>query len=191
MLKFPESFPVLRKGNIILRKIKNADQIAIYQGLSDAQVIRYYGVEYHSYADTGAQMHWYKDLWLTQTGIWWAITTEDIGDLIGACGFYNLQSAHRKAELGYWLMPHYWNQGIMRLALEQILTYGLEELNLHRLEAYVETENQASAHLLQQLGFRHEGTLQDCEIKKQRFISLDIFALLNPEEKLVSPATLG
>jgi [ribosomal protein S5]-alanine N-acetyltransferase len=135
-------------------------------------------VEYHSLADTKAQMDWYQDIFRQGSGIWWAITRETVGDLIGTCGLYNLQPQHRKAEIGYWLLPHYWGQGMMRLTLETVLAFGFEKLNLHRIEAYVETENAASAALLQKLGFQQEGTLRDAEIKHGRFISLDIYARL-------------
>ena len=177
-MAFPESFPVLRQEPILLRQIKASDQIAVFQGLSDPQVIRYYGVEYHSLADTKAQMDWYQDIYRQGSGIWWAITREAVGDLIGTCGLYNLQPQHRKAEIGFWLLPHYWGQGMMRLTLETVLAYGFEKLNLHRIEAYVETENAASGALLQKLGFQQEGTLRDAEIKHGRFISLDIYARL-------------
>ena len=175
---FSSSFPALKTDNIILRKIKSTDQFAVFQGLSDEQVIKYYGVEYHSFADTKMQLDWFNQQLREKTGIWWGITTNEIGTLLGTCGLYNLQEVHRKAELGYWLMPTYWRQGIMRKALTSILEYGFQELNLHRVEAYVETENMASFNLLQRLGFRHEGTLQDCELKRGKFISLNILALL-------------
>jgi len=175
---FPLVFPALRTDNIVLRKIRSSDQFAVFQGLSDEQVIKYYGAEYHSYADTKAQLDWFDLQLRTKTGIWWGITTQEIGTLLGTCGLYNLQEVHRKAELGYWLMPSYWRQGIMRKVLTTILHYGFQEMQLHRIEAYVETENRASFNLLQQLGFRHEGTLKDYEFKRDQFISLHVLALL-------------
>jgi ribosomal-protein-alanine N-acetyltransferase len=171
-----EPFPVLRQAPVLLRQIKPSDQLAVFQGLSDPRVIRYYGVEYHALTDTQAQMDWYQDLLRKGSGIWWAITTETADGLIGTCGLYNIQHQHRKAELGYWLLPDYWGRGIMRPALEAVCAYGFEKLNLHRLEAYVETQNAASARLLQKLGFAHEGTLHESEIKHGNFISLDIYA---------------
>jgi [ribosomal protein S5]-alanine N-acetyltransferase len=171
-------FPVLQQQALTLRQIKPADQTAVFQGLSDPQVIRYYGVEYHSYADTRAQMDWYQETWRQGSGIWWAITTGAAGGLVGACGLYNIQAQHRKAELGYWLLPSYWGQGLMRAALEAVTAYGFSALQLHRIEAYVETENAPSARLLQKLDFQREGTLRDTEIKHDRFISLDVYARL-------------
>lgn len=178
----PQPFPVLQRDTVLLRQIRPSDQAAIFQGLSDPQVIRYYGVEYHSFTDTKAQMDWYQDTWRQGSGIWWAITRPAAEELLGTCGLYNLQAQHRKAELGYWLLPAYWGQDLMRPALEAVTGYAFTTLGLHRLEAYVETENAASARLLQKLHFCREGTLHDAEIKHGRFISLDIFARLQPEK---------
>jgi ribosomal-protein-alanine N-acetyltransferase len=177
-MTFFASFPVFRKEPVLLRQIKPSDQMAVFQGLSHPDVIRYYGVEYHSLADTKVQMDWYRDILRQGSGIWWAITQEAVGELIGTCGLYKIQTQHRKAELGYWLLPPYWGQGLMRATLETVTTYGFDTLNLHRIEAYVETKNVASGRLLQKLGFRQEGTLHDTEIKHGRFISLDIYAKL-------------
>lgn len=175
-----EPFPVLESGPLLLRQIKPRDQIAVFQGLSEPKVIRYYGVEYHSLVDTKAQMEWYEENLHQGSGIWWAITRKEVGDLIGTCGLYNLQPQHRKAELGYWLMPHYWGQGFMQASLQAVLAYGQQQLNLHRIEAFVETKNVASGKLLRKLGFEQEGVLRDAEIKQGRFISLEVYALLQP-----------
>jgi [ribosomal protein S5]-alanine N-acetyltransferase len=180
-MTFFDPFPVLRKAPVLLRMIRPSDQRAIFRGLSDPEVIRYYGVEYHSFSETKAQMDWYQQVLRQGSGIWWAITTEAAGELLGTCGLYNIQAQHRKAELGYWLLPPYWGRGLMRTTLETVLAYGFETLGLHRIEAYVETKNEASARLLQKLGFAREGTLRDSEIKHGRFISLDIYARLREE----------
>jgi [ribosomal protein S5]-alanine N-acetyltransferase len=179
-----EPFPVLHQGPVLLRQIQLSDQMAVFRGLSDPNVIRYYGVEYHSFADTKAQMDWYRDTLRQGSGIWWAITTQAAGALMGTCGLYNLQAQHRKAELGYWLLPPYWGQGLMHPTLEAVTAYGFSALHLHRIEAYVETENAASARLLQKLGFVREGTLHDAEIKHGRFISLDVYAKLSNSSAL-------
>jgi [ribosomal protein S5]-alanine N-acetyltransferase len=180
-MTFFDPFPVLQQAPVLLRRIRPSDQAAVFRGLSDPDVIRYYGVEYHSLADTKVQMDWYQDILRLGSGIWWAITTEADGELIGTCGLYNLQTQHCKAELGYWLLPRYWGRGLMQAALETVMAYGFDTLHLHRIEAYVETKNVASGRLLQKLGFRQEGTLHDTEIKHGRFISLDIYAKLQPE----------
>ena len=172
-------FPVLYTNRLVLRQIIPDDQMHLYLGLSNQRVIKYYGVEYHRYHDTAEQLRWYQELYVNKTGLWWALSTPDNSSLMGTCGIYNWQEQHRKAEIGFWLLPEYWQKGLMAEALRAIITYVSEELKVHRLEAYVETPNKASGNLLERLGFVKEGTLQDCEIKKGDFISLNVYARLN------------
>lgn len=60
-----------------------------------------------------------------------------------------------------------------------ICGYGFEGMGLHRIEAFVETENLNCKKAIEKLGFQQEGTLRECEVKNGRFISLDIYARLN------------
>ena len=178
MVTFFQTFPELQTERLLLRKIMPDDQPAIFAGLSDPEVTKYYGVEYKTYRDTKLQMDWYNELFKNKTGVWWAICTPENAALMGVCGLYNIQEQHRKAELGYWLLPDFWQKGMMQEALSNVIPFSFNQLNLHRIEAYVETENSASEKLLKHLLFKHEGTMQDCEIKKGRFISLNIYSLL-------------
>jgi ribosomal-protein-alanine N-acetyltransferase len=59
-----------------------------------------------------------------------------------------------------------------------IYSYGFDKLRLHRIEGIVETENSNCKKALARLGFLHEGTMKECEIKSGRFISLEIYAKL-------------
>jgi [ribosomal protein S5]-alanine N-acetyltransferase len=172
-------FPVLDTERLILRKISAKDIAVVFEGLSHPEVIRYYGVSYITIEATAAQMQFYDDLLANHTGIWWAVCLKDSGAMIGACGFNHLQRQHRKAETGYWLLPSYQGHGYMLEALQAIIPYAFGHLQLHRIEAVIETGNTASIALAQKSGFRHEGTQQDAEIKDGRFISLHLFALLN------------
>jgi [ribosomal protein S5]-alanine N-acetyltransferase len=168
------SFPELATARLRLRQIRRADQPHVFAGLSHPDVVRHYGVWYDSLEATAAQMDWYEQLWTEQTGVWWALWAG--GTFVGACGFNDWKPEHRRAELGYWLLPAYGGRGLMREALDAALGYAFGPMHLHRAEAYVETGNAASGKLLERLGFRHEGTLVDCEIKHGAFISLQVWA---------------
>ncbi len=98
----------------------------------------------------------------------------------GQCGLNGLIKEHKKAEIGLWLLPEHWGQGIMMEAMPIICNYGFEKLGLHRIEGLVETENVNCKKAMAKLDFQHEGTLRDCEIKNGRFKSLDIYARINP-----------
>ena len=64
----------------------------------------------------------------------------------------------------------------MAEAMPLICNYGFNELELHRIEGIVETENENCKKAIAKLNFNYEGTMIDCEIKNGKFISLDMYA---------------
>ncbi|MEM7572996.1 MAG: GNAT family N-acetyltransferase [Bacteroidota bacterium] len=173
------NFPQRTTQRLLLRQITESDLPNIYRGLSHPRVIPYYGVSYDSLEATQAQMDWYASLEKEGTGIWWAVCEKDSGAFIGAGGLNDLSKEHRRAEIGFWLLPEYWGQGYMQEAMQAIIDYSFEGLNLHRIEGYVETENTNCQRGIAKLGFKNEGTMVDCEWKNGRFISVMVFALLS------------
>ncbi len=163
----------------LLRPIVANDMENIYKGLSHPDVIKYYGVSYDSLSATQEQMDWYAQLENNKTGAWFAIVSPDNQIFYGAVGLNNLVAQHKKAELGFWLLPEYWGKGIVPEVVPAICQYAFVQLQLHRIEALIETLNTNSKTVMRKLGFVYEGCMQDCEIKNGEFISLDIYALIN------------
>lgn len=102
------SFPSLNTKRLILRQINSTDIQNIYKGLSDPEVIKYYGISFDSLEATEEQMTWYRNLEKNETGIWWAICSLDNKTFYGAGGFNNVSKEHKKAEIGFWLLPEFW-----------------------------------------------------------------------------------
>jgi [ribosomal protein S5]-alanine N-acetyltransferase len=173
------SFPILRTKGLLLRSFDDRDLDNVFLGLSHPEVTRYYGVHYTSRESAKNQMSWFAELRDNGTGIWWAACSPDDNLFYGAAGFNNLNKEHKKAEIGFWLMPEFWGRGMMREAIGAIVDYGFGFLGLHRIEAMVEKENGNCKRVMAKLDFLHEGTLHECEVKNGKWISLDIYAKLN------------
>jgi ribosomal-protein-alanine N-acetyltransferase len=169
-------FPTIKTKRLLLRQFADSDLQNVFKGLSHPDVIKYYGVNYGTLEATKAQMKFFADLEKEGTGIWWAVCSADNKEFYGAGGLNSLSKEHQKAEVGFWLMPDYWNKGIMTEVMPIICKYGFDDLGLHRIEGFVETENKNCKKALTKLGFLHEGTMKDCEIKNRKFISLDIYS---------------
>ena len=103
------------------------------------------------------------------------------GEKVGAVGFNNYNKQHNRTELGYWLLPEYWGQGIITEVLPIVIDFIFHQKKIHRIEALVETGNVASEKVLKRLGFTYEGCMRDCEIKNGAYISLSIFSLLSTD----------
>ncbi|VWX50531.1 hypothetical protein NOVOSPHI9U_290051 [Novosphingobium sp. 9U] len=82
----------------------------------------------------------------------WAVNLPGSAALIGAV---SLMPRERQdvAELGYWLSPDYWNQGLMTEAALLVISYGFEGLGLTAITSGCFQDNTASARVLAKLGF--------------------------------------
>lgn len=169
----------LRSERLVLRTIAAIDHHDVFRGLSHPDVIRHYGVSYLTLEATQEQMDWYATLVREGTGHWWAIRSAESDAFLGAIGLNNIAPAHHRCELGFWLLPEHWRKGYLSEALPLAIDHAFRTLGLHRIMAEVETANTASANVLQRAGFVHEGTLRECEVKDGRYLSLEVYALLN------------
>jgi [ribosomal protein S5]-alanine N-acetyltransferase len=176
-------FPELNTERFYLRQIEPDDLSFIFEGLSDPVAVPHYGVYFYSLEETKKQLEWYDNNWKDGTGINWKIVSKESGENVGVISVYNYKPEHHKAELGYWLLPKFWKQGIATEVLKPVIDYWQKEKQLHRLEAFIETENEASIRLLEKAGFTLEGTMRDCEIKFDKYISLHIYSLITPNRQ--------
>lgn len=166
-------------SRLFLESIIDRDIEFIFKGLSNPVVIKYYGVSYFSLESTKVQMKFYRDLVENESGEWWIIIDKNTKEPMGAIGLNNLDKNHKKAELGFWLLPEYWGKGYIQEAFLEIEHHAFNNLKLHRIEAYVETENTSSNKSLEKLNFKKEGTLRDVEFKNNRYLSLNIWSKLD------------
>lgn len=173
--------PRIQSKRLLLRPFVESDIKSVFKGLSHPDIIKHYGVSFNSLEATKEQMNWFTNLEKEETGMWFAVCSEDNKTFYGAGGLNDLSQEHKKAEIGFWLLTDFWGKGIMTEAMPLICNYGFNELGLHRIEGFVESDNINCKNAMAKLDFQYEGTMKDCEIKNGKFISLDIYSKINVE----------
>ncbi|AWI26174.1 GNAT family N-acetyltransferase [Flavobacterium pallidum] len=112
------------------------------------------------------------------------ILEKNEGKIIGWCGFHTWYMDHARAEVGYGLYDDaYKKQGIMTEALNYVIQYGFDEMQLHRIEALTATYNIASIKLLENSGFTTEGVLREHYLIDGKWEDSVVFSLLKNEIK--------
>lgn len=136
----------------------------------------------HPYPHGGAAewIRLHAPAWIDGTSATFAIVGKKTGALVGAISLM-IKREHRRAELGYWIALDCWNRGYATEASRRLLDFGFEVLGLHRIEARHFVRNPASGRVMQKLGMQHEGIERDWVIKWDRFESLAICSILEPE----------
>jgi ribosomal-protein-alanine N-acetyltransferase len=98
--------------------------------------------------------------WAKKKQIKWAIRLKsEEKKLIGQRELFDFDS-QAKAELGYWLGSDYQNRGIMTEAVQAVVFYSFNTMEMHRIYAYTSTKNTPSRALLRKAGFIEEGILR-------------------------------
>lgn len=86
------------------------------------------------------------------------VARRDDDDLVGVCNLSEIvRGAFQSAFLGYYVFAPHARQGLMSEGLALLKRYAFGTLRLHRLEANVQPENEASIALVRRVGFRKEG----------------------------------
>jgi ribosomal-protein-alanine N-acetyltransferase len=138
----------------------------------------------HPYPHGGAA-EWIRlhgPAWIDGTSVTFAIVGKKTGALVGAISLM-IKREHRRAELGYWIALDCWNRGYATEASQRMVDFGFESLGLHRIEARHFLRNPASGRVMQKLGMLPEGVERDWAIKWDRFESLAVYSILEPEWK--------
>ena len=111
-------------------------------------------------------------------GINWAITLKPNNKLLGIIGHYRIKWEHFRSEIGYMLLPEAHGKGIATEAIQLIVTYGFEKMNMHSLEGIIDPENRGSARVLEKNGFIREAHFRENEFYNGKFIDSVIYSLL-------------
>ncbi len=99
-------------------------------------------------------------------------------EAIGGIGLHPGSDIYRRnAELGYWLGEPYWGQGIMTRAIQQMVSYGFGQLDIHRIYARPFHTNFGSQRALEKAGFIFEARLQGTILKNGEILDELIYAI--------------
>lgn len=105
-----------------------------------------------------------------------AITIND--KAIGSIGLHLQSDILRKnAEIGYWLSEEYWGKGIISNAIQQIVPYGFENLDIVRIFARIYGTNIPSQKVVEKCGFKLEGRFEKTVFKNNEFLDELIYAI--------------
>lgn len=118
--------------------------------------------------------------WNEGSSATFAIVATDSAKLVGAISLM-IKREHRRAELGYWIALDSWNRGYATEASRRVIDFGFEVLGLHRIEARHFLRNPASGRVMRKLGMQQEGVERDWAIKWDRYESLAVYSILEPE----------
>jgi ribosomal-protein-serine acetyltransferase len=104
--------------------------------------------------------------------------------MIGGIGIHNLDSTHRRAELGYWIDHRFQGKGIVMKCCKALIDHCFEKMGLNRVQINCNIENVRSRAIPERLGFTFEGTLRQAELVNGEFRDWAVYGLLADDPRL-------
>lgn len=101
---------------------------------------------------------------------------------LGHVGLYKIDHRIRSAEFAILVGDKAaWGSGIGRACTSFMLTFGFEDLQLHRIYLEVLETNERARKLYESLGFAREGTLRHAQWKGGRYLDVCVMSILEDE----------
>ncbi|MBX3156940.1 MAG: GNAT family N-acetyltransferase [Deltaproteobacteria bacterium] len=150
---------------LVLRPYVEGDVDALWPSVSDPEFPRMMMWPVHAHRDdTLAYIRGTAEDVRQNVGVTWGIELE--GRAIGSIGLRGIVwqvGACRadRAELGYWVAKAWWGKGIMTEAAHAAVGFGFETIGLHKISTACFVENAASRRVIEKVGFRHVGRVED------------------------------
>lgn len=179
------NFPILSTERLILSQPTVSDvEEVVFQMNSTSEISENTLTLPFPYQEENAHF-WFKmaeDGFANKDAFIFGIREKENLKLIGAIGLH-LDIGNNKAEVGYWLGKSFWNRGYVSEALQKVLQFGFEELNLNKIYASYFLHNPASGKVLEKNGFVFEGTLRQEILKNGKYLDLNKYACLKENYK--------
>lgn len=174
-------FPVLETGRLILYQLTFQDTSGLFRLRGNPIAMRYIGKPVlKDLSEAEALILHYHDHLLAGNGITWAIgLKEQNSQFIGTIGFHRLEKSNYRAEIGYILQPEFWGKGLMKEAIQVVLSYGFDSMALHSVEARINPDNIQSSSVLIKNGFVKEAYFKEAFCLDGDFYDTEVYSLLS------------
>jgi len=173
----------LHTRRLTLRDFREADWQAVHRYAVDPEVVRYMAWGPNTEAETQEFVRRTLEHQAAEPrrhfGL--AVTLNPDGRLIGACNITAAGTDDRGGYIGYVLRRDHWRQGYATEAARALLGFGFGSLGLHRIIATCDTDNGASARVMEKAGMRREGRLLEHKWIKGRWRDSFLYAILDRE----------
>ncbi|WP_117160982.1 GNAT family N-acetyltransferase [Paraliobacillus sp. X-1268] len=171
----------LETERLILQRFKKEDAIRIRDLANDKELADILGLP-HPYELKDAEE------WIAihpeqiKNGIEYPlkITLKELSEVIGTITI-RVDKRNNKGELGYWIGKEYWCNGFATEAVNKIIDFGFNQLNLNKICASAISRNIPSTIVFEKVGLLKEGRLRQNRFLLDKYEDVAVYGLLRED----------
>lgn len=177
-----DKFPRLETERLVLNQIIPADIPNIVAYAGNKKITDNTRTMPHPYfaEDAISWIHMANQGFSNKDNYMFAMRDKLNNSFMGGIGL-TLQTAHNRAEIGYWIAERFWNMGYTSEAVAAMLRFGFQELQLNKIVAAYISTNIASGKIMVKNGMVKEGEFKDHDIKNGEYVTLIHYGLLKKD----------
>ncbi|MFP3985297.1 MAG: GNAT family N-acetyltransferase [Candidatus Bathyarchaeia archaeon] len=174
---------VILTRRLMLRDFEEGDWELVHDYASDSEVVRYmdWGPNTEEESKNFIQRALAHQKEQPRKNFTLAIVLKATNTLVGGCGIYVSNPDNQEGCIGYVLNRSFWGQGYATETVQGLLEFGFNQLKLHRIFATCDSENIASAHVLEKIGMQREGHFREHKRAKGKWRNSLLYAVLDHE----------
>lgn len=173
-------FPVLRSSRLVLRELYLSDKNDYYHLYSNTEAIRYYGrLPVNSLKEAELEIELWHTRFVKSETIKWAVEIINGKKFVGNVGIKDFVNCYRRGTVSCIISPEAWGCGYAQEAMQSIMRYSFNILQLHRLQAFVDPKNERAMSLFHHLGFHCEAILRQYEMENNDYIDIALWSAIN------------
>lgn len=169
-------------GRVMLSPITMADAPALFAWINDRDLVLF-NAPFHP-THEASHLEWVRGLAKRKDLAAFAIRAQPGRRLIGVCQLTGINPVSRSADLQIRIgEAASRGKGLGRQAVEALVAFGFNDLNLHRIALHVFATNTRAIKTYEAVGFQHEGTLRDAAFIDGRFVDVCVMAVLEGKRR--------
>ncbi len=100
---------------------------------------------------------------------------------VGVISLEEKEQASKVAEIGIWIHPDHHGNGYGTEASKLVIDYGFDQLNMHKIYARAQADNEGSISLWKKHGFQKEGEFREHVYAENQYKNVVYYGLLRDE----------
>jgi diamine N-acetyltransferase len=106
----------------------------------------------------------------------------DVPKTIGTIDLFSVEAKHRRAGLGISVIEEERGKGLASIALDIVIDYAFQILELHQLYCNIEEDNQKSLQLFESKGFLKIGKKEDWNRRNGKWVDEYLLQLISRDQ---------
>ncbi len=170
--------PILQTNRLILRRMQRSDSSDMFEYAKDPTVTRFLTWDPHpDEAFTRRYLTYVAGRYKAGEFFDWALILRAENKMIGSCGFTRIDCKNHLGEVGYVLNQNYWGRGIATEALQRVIQFAFEVLELNRVESRFMEGNIPSKRVMEKAGMTFEGFADEPLLIKGKTVTVGVCSI--------------